>query len=78
LNADGAADVIVGHVEAPSTAFFNDGSGRVFSAVDFGDGKGTAYGFDVGDVDGDGQLDIATARSEAPNVVHFGGAPAKK
>jgi hypothetical protein len=73
LDSDGTIDVIVGHVEAPGTVFFNDGSGRRFTAVDFGDGKGTAYGFDIADLDKDGRLDIAMARSDAPNVVYFGG-----
>jgi hypothetical protein len=78
VNADGTIDVIVGHVEAPSTVFFNAGSGRRFTPVDFGDGKGTAYGFDVADLDGDGRLDIAVARSDAPNVVYFSGPAASK
>ena len=72
VNKDGAIDIIVGHVEAPSTVFFTAGSGRSFTPVDFGDGKGTVYGFDVADLDNDGRLDIAVARSEAPNAVYFG------
>jgi hypothetical protein len=71
LNRDGAPDIIVGNVEAPSVIFFNDGSGRRYSPVHFGDNKGVVYGFAVADLDGDGLLDIAAARSEAPSVVYF-------
>jgi hypothetical protein len=72
LNLDGASDIVVGYIKAPSTIFFNDGSGRRFTPVEFGDGRGAAYGFDVGDLDGDGCPDIAMARSDAPNVLYFG------
>ena len=71
LNHDGRIDIIVGHVEAPSTILFNDGSGRHFSTVRFGDNKGTVYGFAIGDFNRDGLPDIAAARSEAPNVLYF-------
>ena len=62
----------MGNVEAPSTIYFNDGSGRSFKPVHFGDNKGTVYGFAIADLDHDGLLDVAVARSEAPNVVYFG------
>jgi len=42
--------------------------------VNFGDNKGAVYGFAVADLDGDKQLDIAAARSGAPNMVYFGAA----
>jgi hypothetical protein len=71
VNLDGAIDVVVGNVEAPSMVYFNDGSGRHFTPVAFGDNKGTVYGLAIGDLDGDGHPDIAAARSEAPNVVYF-------
>jgi hypothetical protein len=71
MNRDGNIDIIVGHVEAPSTIFFNDGSGRHFTAAQVGDNKGTAYGFAIGDLDKDGLPDLAVARSDAPNVVYF-------
>ncbi|MBL0742738.1 FG-GAP repeat domain-containing protein [Chryseolinea lacunae] len=71
LNNDKKMDIIVGHVEAPSTVFFNDGTGR-FKSISFGDAKGTVYGFAVGDFDEDGAVDIAAGRSEATNVLYFG------
>jgi len=42
--------------------------------VPFGDDAGVAYGFAVGDLDEDGFLDIAMARSGAPNMLYFGSA----
>jgi len=71
LDCDETADFVVGNVTAPSTVYFNDGSGKAFTPVLFGDSKGTAYGIAVGDFDRDGRPDIAVARSEAPNVLYF-------
>lgn len=62
----------MGHIEAPSTVFFNDGTGRNFKSISFGDSKGTVYGFAVGDFNEDRILDIAAARSDATNVLYFG------
>ncbi|MGE3473287.1 MAG: FG-GAP repeat domain-containing protein [Vicinamibacterales bacterium] len=77
LDGNGTTDLVVGYIVARPAVFFNDGSGRRFTPVPFGDDKGTAYGIAVADVDEDGRLDIALARSEAPNVLYFGGAAAR-
>jgi hypothetical protein len=71
LNRDGRIDVIVGHVEAPSTIYFNHAAGFPYTPVRFGDNKGTVYGFAVADLDRDGLQDIAVARSDAPNAIYF-------
>lgn len=71
LKSDGKIDIVVGHVEAPSTIYFNDGSGHHYSPIQFGDAMGTVYGFAIADLDKDGLLDIAVARSGAPSVVYF-------
>jgi hypothetical protein len=73
LNLDGAVDVVVGYVRAPSTVYFNDGTGRSYTPVEVGDRQGTTYGFAFGDFDLDGQLDIAVARSDARNMVYLAG-----
>jgi hypothetical protein len=77
LNKDGKIDIIVGHIEAPSTVFFNDGTGRNFKSISFSDSKGRVYGFAVGDFNEDGTLDIAVARSDAPCVLYFGNMKSK-
>ena len=78
MNKDGKPDIILGHVEAASTVFFNDGTGIQFTPVSFGDAKGTVYGFAVGDFNEDGMPDIAAAHSAAINVLYFGSKKPKK
>jgi hypothetical protein len=70
LDRDGRPDIVVGHLAARSTIYFNDGSGQ-YTAVGFGDGRGDTYGLAIGDLDGDGWPDIAAARSGAPSAVYF-------
>jgi FG-GAP repeat len=41
--------------------------------VPFGDKNGSAYGFALGDINGDKFPDIALARSGAPNVLYLSG-----
>ena len=72
LNNDGRMDIIVGYVFAPSKIFYNNGTDSNFKSISFGDSNGTVYGFAVGDFNEDGIPDIATARSEATNMLHFG------
>ena len=93
LNGDRLIDIIVGHVEASSTIYFNNfprsvqpsstapatlpliSTGRLdigpWTSVNFGDNKGTVYGFAIADVNRDGLPDIAVARSDAPNAIYF-------
>jgi hypothetical protein len=71
LNRDRHPDVLVGFVRSRSIAFFGAGKARTFSPVAFGDDRGSVYGFASADLDGDGCIDIAAARSEAPNMVYF-------
>lgn len=72
LDGNGRPDVVIGHVEAASLVYFNDGQ-LGFTPVPFGDDEGTVYGFGFGDFDEDGFQDIAVARSGARNTLHFGG-----
>jgi hypothetical protein len=77
LDRDGSPDVVVGNIEAPAVVYYNDGTGRSFRAVAFGDAQGDVYGFAIADLDRDGRPDIAVARSGAPNVVYFADRPAR-
>jgi FG-GAP-like repeat len=73
MDKDGHIDVIVGNVESPGSVFLNKPNGREvrFNEIHWGDGKGTVYEIAIGDLDGDGWPDIASARSDARNAVWF-------
>ena len=70
-NKDGSPDIVLGYTEGPHSIFFNDGSGGRFTAINFGDKDGSAYGFAIGDINGDTFPDIALARSGARNVLYL-------
>jgi hypothetical protein len=76
LNNDRHPDIVLGYILGPQSVFFNDGSGQRFTHATFGDrdGYGSAYGFAIGDINGDKFPDIALARSGAPNVLYLSGA----
>lgn len=78
LNGDGKPDIIIGHAGAPSLILYNDGTGRHFTPISFGDSEGAVYGFAVGDFNEDGIPDIAAGRNEGTNVIYFGSKKSKK
>ena len=79
VDNDGHGDILVGYREAPSRLFLNrfggNGDGEfgegAFMEIVFGDSLGAAYGFDVGDINRDGKMDIAIARSGASDLLYL-------
>lgn len=71
LNLDGAMDILVGHVKAPTALYLNQEDSGKFTAINIGDSDGATYGFAIGDLNEDGQPDIVEARSGARNRVYF-------
>ena len=57
LNGDGHADIVLGNSEAPGVVLIDQGRGRTFTHVSFGDNQGTVYGLAIADVNGDGVVD---------------------
>jgi len=72
IDGDGAQDIVVANygtgLPNDIIQFLNDGSGN-FSAVSLPDSGDGIFSIDVGDVDGDGDLDIAAAGYTSDNVV---------
>jgi hypothetical protein len=76
LDGDGWLDAVFANGETesyePVTAHFNDGAGSLdvehgWQSVDLG----VNFGVDVGDLDGDGWLDVAAARRDSYNRVYM-------
>jgi len=77
MNGDGHTDIVLGNSEAPGAVLINDGTGRRFTRIRFGDGQGTVYGLALGDINGDGSPDIVAARSDAPSMLYLNSAHMK-
>jgi hypothetical protein len=77
MNGDGRADIVLGNNEARGVVLINDGTGRNFTRISFGNSQGAVYGLALGDVNGDGSPDIIAARSDAPSMLYFNSATKK-
>ena len=83
LDKDGHLDLVIGNDEALGSIFFGTadrgtGGQPRFRAMDWNDGKGAVYGVALGDLNGDGWLDIVAARSDAPNGIWWNDADRKR
>ncbi len=76
LDRDGDLDAFmanaVSSAGAPNTVWLNDGQGN-FSDSGLRLGNGLSYGVDLGDLDGDGDLDAFVANNSPPNAVWLNG-----
>lgn len=81
-NGDGHLDIIAGNVDQADAVYFNDGTGKSFRVVRFGEAERrqfeagankffVTYGLAVGDIDGDGYPDIVVARTGGPSAIYF-------
>ncbi len=62
INNDGYSDIVVGGTSSNRVGvMLNDGQGTLSLSTTF---SGVCYGIDVGDLNGDGALDIATAAND--------------
>jgi hypothetical protein len=76
LDGDGDLDAFVANAAssagAPNTVWLNDGRGT-FSDSGLRLGNEVSYGLDLGDLDGDGDLDAFAANNSPPNAVWLNG-----
>ncbi|HIF20625.1 MAG TPA: VCBS repeat-containing protein [Gemmatimonadetes bacterium] len=70
MDLDGDIDLVVGHVGAANSVFFNEGDGRRFRETSFGSAEGTTDRIAGRDVDDDGYPDLAEANSGGNNRVY--------
>lgn len=70
-DSDGDADFLIGSLSGPDRLMMNDGAGRLTVALDVFEGEETpgTLGMSIGDVDGDGRIDVVQAQGEHPTAI---------
>ena len=74
IDQDGDVDVVVAngrHWAQPNYIFFNSGRGHFSVMIPLGQARSTSYAAELGDLDGDGDLDLAVGNDMAPNRLFF-------
>lgn len=70
-DSDGDADFVIGSLSGPDRLLINDGKGHLTVALDVFVGAATpgTLGMALGDLDGDGRMDVVQAQGEHPTAV---------
>ena len=71
FDSDGDADFVIGSLSGPDRLLINDGKGHLTVALDVFSGADTpgTLGIALGDLDGDGRMDVVQAQGEHPTAV---------